>query len=238
MLEKASLRMFEGYQDLLLAELKQMVGFPVFADADRIMTEEEILKLEEDLDLIIEDVSEFKSKMDPLEASEFDLMLESIEKVSEFAQTYFTGDIAKESVTLTFPPLEDISSESLNETIIWRARFVKLVGFDKQRRIGNKAETLGEINLNEPGINLLFTSVVDGEPGDVGRVSISGGWAPLQLLLRDHKKVKSAGRSKYIYRNKVSINSYKPLTYALMLELPKELPEANEWPRIFDLKGF
>jgi hypothetical protein len=237
-LEKAGIRLFKGYQRLLLAELKQQVGFPVFADADRIMTEEEISELEDNLDAIVENVSEFKSKMDPVEASEFDLMLESIEKVSEFAQTYLTPDMARESVTIILPSLEDISSESLSDTIIWRARFVQLTGFDKQRRIGNRAETLGEIDLSEGEITLLFTSTVEGEIGDVGRLRISGGWAPLQLLLRDEDKVKSAGRGKYIYRDKVSVSAYKPLAYALLLELPKELPAADEWPRIFDLKGF
>ena len=238
-LKKASIGLFKGYQRLLLAELKQMVGFPVFADADRVMTKEEIAELESKLDAVVENITEFKSKMDPLEASEFKSMIESVKKVSEFSQTYLTPNIAKELATVTLPPLEDIvGSESLSDSIIWRARFVQLASSDKQRRISNKAETLGEIKLDEDSITLLFTSIVEGESGDVGRVSISGGWAPLQLLLRNEDKVKPAGRGKYIYRDKVNVYTYKPLIYALRLELPKELPAIDEWPRIFDLKGF
>ena len=237
-LEEAAVRLFEGYQRLLLAELKQLIGFPVFADASRIMTVEEIVELEGQLDAIIGNVNEFKSKMDPVEASEFALMLESIEKVSEFAQTYLTPDMAKKSVTISLPALEDISSGRLSDTIIWRARFVQLAGFDKPRRIGKKPETLGEIDLDEESLSVLFTSTVDSNPGDVGRMDLAGGWVPLQLFLRDENKIKPSGRGKYIYRNQVSAYSYKPLTYGLLLELPKELPEVDEWPRIFDLKGF
>jgi hypothetical protein len=237
-LEDASLSLFKKYQSLLLAELKELIGFPVLADASRIMTEEEISDLENSLDEIVENISAYKAKMDPLEASDFDSMIKSIKKISEFVQTYLTPDMAKKLVTITLPSLKDISSESLSDCIIWRARFVQLEGFDKQKRISNKAETLGEIDLSESVITLLFTSIAEGEPGDVGRLKISGGWAPLQLLLRDDKKVKSAGRGKYLYRDEVSVNGYKPLIYALQLELPKELPAVDEWPRIFDLKGF
>ena len=237
-LEEAAVRLFKGYQGLLLAELKQLIGFPVFADASRVMTVEEIVELEGKLDMIIGNVSELKSKMDPVEASEFDLMLGSIEKVSEFAQTYLTPDMAKKSVTVSLPALEDISSGSLNNTINWRARFMQLAGFDKPKRMGKESEILGEIDLDEESISVLFTSTIDATPGDVGRLNLAGGWAPLQLFLRDEDKIKSAGRGKYLYRSQVDAYAYKPLTYGLLLELPKELPEIDEWPRIFDLKGF
>ncbi len=237
-LEKASIRLFKKYQDLLLAELKKLVGFPVFADASRIMTFEEVEALEGELDEVISSVIEFKARMEPVEAKNFDLMLESIENVSEFIQTYLTPDLAKETVTLSFPSLEEIGADSLSDSIIWRARFVQLDGFDKQKRIGNKSQELGEISLDEEELNLQFTSVINGELGDVGRLRIRGGWAPLQLLLRDDNKVNSDGRSKYIYKDEVNISSYKPLLYGLLLDVPKELPDVDDWPRIFDLKGF
>ena len=115
---------------------------------------------------------------------------------------------------------------------------MQLAGFDNMKRIGKKSETLGEVDLDEESISVLFTATVDSSPGDVGRVDISGGWAPLQLFLRDEDKIKSAGRSKYIYLDQVSAHAYKSLTYGLLLELPKELPKVDEWPRTFDLKGF
>lgn len=237
-LEKASVRLFKGYQRLLLEELKELVGFPVFADADRIMTLEEVSNLEGELDSIIENIDEFKAKMEPLETEEFERMQESIEKVAEFAKTYLTPDIAKEPVTISLPSLEDIDAENLSDSIIWRARFVELSDFGKQRRIGKESEPLGEISLNEETITVLFSASVDSESGDAGQVSVSGGWAPLQLLLRDEDKVKSIGRGKYVYRDQVSVTSYKPLLYGLLLDMPKALPAADEWPRIFDLKGF
>lgn len=237
-LEKTGERLFEQYQGLLLAKLKEMVGFPVLADADRIMTMEEISELESGLDVIIENINEFKSKMDTLEAKDFELMLESVEKISEFAQTYFTPDMIKEPVTISLLSLEDLNADSLNETIVWRARFVQLADFEKQRRIGNKSRELGEVDLSEDEVTLLFTASVDSDPGDVGRINVSGGWAPLQLLLRDESKVKSSGRGSYIYRDQVVASAYKPLLYGLKLEAPKALPKTDEWPRIFDLKGF
>ena len=78
----------------------------MLADAERIMTVEEISELEGKLDAIVENINEFKSKSDTLDPEEFDKMLESIEKVSEFSQTYFTPDMVREPVT--------ISSLSLN----------------------------------------------------------------------------------------------------------------------------
>ena len=103
--------------------------------------------------------------MNNVDASDFELMIESIEKVSEFANTYLTADMAKKAVTIKLPSLEDFNSESLSESVIWRARFVQLAGFDKQRRISNKTETLGEVDLSQSQITVLFTSVIEGEPG-------------------------------------------------------------------------
>lgn len=237
-LEEFGIRLFGDYQDLLLEEIKALVGFPVFADAERIMTKEEIAELEGKLDAVIENVNEFKSKMDPWEAKDFELILESIDKISEFAKTYFTPDMAKEPVTISFASFEDIDSESVNETIVWRARFVQLAGFGKQERIGKQSETLGEVDLSEEKVTLLFTSTIDSDSGDVGRISVSGGWAPLQILLRNDNKIKPSGRGNYIYRDKVNAHAYKPLLYGLLLEMPKELPEADDWLRIFDMKGF
>jgi len=237
-LEKANVRLFKKYQNLLLAEMKELVGFPVFADAKRIMTLEEISELESELESVISNISEFKATLEPLKAKDFDLMLKSVEKVSDFSKTYFTADMAKELVTLSSATLEDIESENLSDSIIWRARFIELSSFGKRKRIGNKSEILGEVGLDEEVISILFTSVLDGDSGDVGQLSAKGGWAPLQVLLRDDKKVKSLGRGKYLYRSRLSISAYKPVLYGLVLELPKALPEADEWPRIFDLKGF
>ena len=237
-MEETAERLFKEYQSLLLTELKKLIGFPVFADADRIMTMEEISELENKLDAVAENINEFKSKIDTLDTEDFELMLKSIGKVSEFSQTYFTPDMIREPVTVSLLSLEDLKSDRLNETIVWRARFAQLADFDKQKRIGNETEELGEIDLSEDALTLLFTATVDSEPGDVGRVDISGGWAPLQLLLRDESKVKSSGRSSYIYRDQVAVNAYKPLLYGLQLDVPKALPELDEWPRIFDLKGF
>ena len=237
-LEKTEERLFKEYQDLLLAELKKLIGFPVLADADRIMAMEEITELEGKLDAVIESINDLKFRMDNVDTKDFELMLESVEKVSEFSQTYFTSDMIREPVTISLLSLEDLNAGSVSETIAWRARFVQLVDFEKNRRIGNKSQELGEVDLSEGELKLLFTATMDSDPGDVGRVSLSGGWAPLQLLLRDDSKVKSSGRGNYIYRDKVGANAYKPLLYGLKLEVPKALPAADEWLRVFDLKGF
>lgn len=237
-LEKALDRFLKGYQRSLLADLKRLIGFPVFADAERIMTREEIEDLEGTLDDIIDNVNEFKFNMDPLGSEEFDEMIESIDKVAAFTQTYFTPDMARETVTITLPSLEDIVSKDVSSSVLWRARFVQLDGFDELLRIGKDEQMLGEMDLDEESITILFTATVDSEPGDAGRVEVTGNWAALQLLLRDDNKVKSVGRSKYVYRDKVNINAYKPLSFSLLLEMPKALPEPDEWPRLFDLKGF
>ena len=104
--------------------------------------------------------------------------------------------------------------------------------------MGVESEDLGEVKVGEKNLVILFTSTIDGDPGDVRRVSVGGGWAPLQFLLRDDGKVRSVGKGKYIYTDKINIPAYKKVAYGLFLQLPKPFPDIEEWPRTFDLKGF
>jgi len=236
-LEKASVRLFASYQELLHSELKDLIGFPVFANSDRIMTKDEIADLEDELDEIMENISDFRAKMEPLEGENFKLMLGSVKDISDFAQTYLNPQMAKEYVEIGLPSFDKVNL-SLSDSIVWRARFIELVDFGKQTRIGKDEEILGEVSLDEEEVTLIFTSTIGGSNGDVGRVSISDGWVPLQLLLLDDDKVKSIGRGKYIYSDQMNVAGHKPLTYSLLIVLPKELPDVDEWPRQFDLKGF
>ena len=201
-LEKAGASLFKEYQEQLLEELKGLIGFPVFANSDRIMTKDEIADLEESLDLIMENLAEFKSEMEPMEVENFDLMYGSVKKISNFAKLYLNPSMARETVVVNLPTIEDLDAGNVNNTILWRARFVEFVGHSKQMRMGKISEELGEISLDEEEITLEFTSTVGGSDGDVGRVNISGGWVPLQLLLRDDSKVNPAGKNKYVYTDR------------------------------------
>lgn len=231
-------RLFEDYKRLLAADLKQSIGFPVFVDSEHIMSSSSISKLGKQLEEVTDHINKFRSEMEGMHDEEFDLMLESLGKVSLFVQSTFTLELIQARVQVSFPPLSELSSGSIRDTIAWRARLVQLEQGGKPVRMGKQAQNLGEISLSSEEMNVLFTSTIDGKPGDVARVSVGGGWAPLKLLLGEQDSIKALGGGKYAFHGRMKSTTDQNMRYGLYLHFPPSIPASFQWLKTADLKGF
>ncbi len=237
-LNRAKSRLFKQYQQLLLAELKQLIGFPVFADSQRMLSKRELAELSDELRKVSDNIVQFKAAMEETQSDEFERMLESLQNVDLFIQSNLTPELMEETVGFEFAPLADLRSSSIRDTVVWRARLVQLSGIGEPVRMAKQSRTLGDVELAEEVLNIFFTSTADGQAGDVGRVRISGGWAALQLLLRQQDAIKSVGNGKYMFQGTLALADYKTVGYRLLLDFPESVPDADEWLRTSDLKGF
>lgn len=231
-------RLFKQYQLLLSTELKQLIGFPVFADSQRMMSKSDLAELGNELQKVSDNIVQFKAAMDDAQSDEFAQMLESLENISLFIQSKLTLELMEEVVMFECAPLAELSSGSIRDTIVWRARLVQLDGIAEPVRMAKQAKALGNVELSDETMNILFTSTLDGQAGDVGQVRISGGWAALQLLLGQQDAIQSVGNGKYTFQGTLALADYKTVTYRLLLEFPDSVPDADDWLRISDLKGF
>lgn len=104
--------------------------------------------------------------------------------------------------------------------------------------MGGTMKTLGEVRLSRNSLEVLFTSTIDGQHGDVGRVSFRGGWAPLRLILESGSALKKVGDGEYLYRGQlVPPGGGEGLSFELQFYVSEALPSADQWLETGDLSS-
>ena len=230
--------LFKDYKRLLAADLKQLIGFPVFADSSQMMTQSRLAALGPQLGQVSDHINQFRSEMQGMHDQEFDLMLSSLSQVRAFIESAFAPQSIQGSVRVGLSPVSALSSGSLKNTIVWRARLVQLGETGKPARIGRQVQDLGEIFLTSEDMSVLFTSTIGGAPGDVARVRVLGRWAPLQFLLSQKDNMEALGNGKYTFQGQLKFTTGQSLGYGLSLQFPSSIPSPFKWLKTSDLKGF
>lgn len=238
--DQASTRLYSEYCSLLRGDVRQIIGFPVFIDSDRVMTREELDALGQNLQVVEEDILKVKGVMQGRDTETLDVMLGSLRKIDDFREDLESDGALSGELALDFRALQKLDGR-LQESIFWRARIVEIpTGGGPVRMKIDKNVSLGKVSVSDQNMDLLFTSTIDAlerQPGDVGRLRVDGGWAPLRLLLQGGGKISETETGGYVYSDKIrSGTGGESFAFQLLIKAPK-LPPLGDWLRSSDLKG-
>ena len=239
-LKNAHSRLFMHYKRSLGGDLRQLIGFPVFADASHSMEIEDIGTLEETVSSVLADAKTLRQGLNNQFAAQFDGIEQSLSNIGQFVSAHLSEEVLSSEIRVSFPPVDQIKVRRPSSSILWRARLVQLGEMGEPVRMQADSSDLGTMPLNEEVMEILFTSTVDGRAGDIGRVQVDGGWAPLRFLLSQEGLVKTLGKSNYRVFGEVSVSGAGGgrLSYCIDYQCPLPMAPVSKWLYSSELNSF
>lgn len=241
-------RFAESFFRLGRDELGQRLGFPVLRDGERMLRPADIGTLGTLARNLDSEARAFAERVTlPGHPGLVSLAADSA-KVDAFIRDHLPEAALRRPVRLVKPSLADSLNRlgrerglgpdaMLPQSIYWRARLVH-AGDASPRRIGRNPLPLGEIPLDANRLNISFTSVIDGSPGDSGGFILSGDWVPIRLLFGSGVQRDTATPGLYRVHSEARTPDGRELPFIFLLEVPESLPAPEEWLSRRNLENF
>jgi hypothetical protein len=242
-LEKVERLFVERYRLLVRREVSPFWGFPILADAERILSKEEVAGSAGLLPRIVSYGDALVGDLRPGYEENLTVEIASLRRASNFVVSELLPIIESGRMKVVFPSLDQmlggaVGLESLRQSVLWRARFVHLEGSGTPTRIGRAPINLGELTLDANRMAIVFSSTLAGKSGDSGRLEFSGGWTPIRILFENPDLIREKGGGVFQISGRLRGGPANGLSFTTELRFDPALPARDTWLRKNEFNGF